>query len=68
MAGGSTPSHMLRQTCCASSLVHVIQEVRSALSVRPWLAPMTTSWWAPVAKQYYLTFMETKDLDTTHRQ
>ena len=66
MAGGSTPAHMLRQTCCASSLGQVIQEVRSALSVRAWLAPMTTSWWVPVAKQYYSTIMETMDLDTTH--
>ena len=55
---------MLRQTCCASSLVRVIQEVRRALSVRAWLAPINDV--TPVAKQYYTTIMETKDLDTTH--
>ena len=69
---------MLRRACCVSarasskifkssravSRCWVETRLTSALSVRPRYAPMVTSCWAPVAKQYYATTTETRDLDT----
>ena len=48
----------------AVSRCSVETRLTSALSVRTRHARMVTSCWAPVAKQYYATTTETRDLDT----